>query len=72
MAPLTDEQQNKVALEDRRAVLDAGLQMMRWLIATLFLLNGAAALATINMEGLDPAKAAIIAVTFVNGMWRQS
>lgn len=68
MGRLTEEQETKVALEDRRAVLDATLQILKWLLATLFLLNGAAALATLNMHGLAPHQATIVAAIFVKGL----
>jgi hypothetical protein len=56
------------ALSERRALLDQTLQVARWLLATLFILNGAAAVTTLNMSGLDPAIAVKAAETFVAGL----
>jgi hypothetical protein len=60
--------ETKLLLDDRRAVLDAIFQLIKWLIATLFLLNGAAALAVLSQAGIDPLVGSIIALYFVNGI----
>lgn len=65
---MTEREEKKLAIEDRRALLDALFQLAKWLIATLFLLNGAAALATLSRPGLDPIIGSVIALYFVNGI----
>lgn len=55
-------------LEDRRALLDAIFQLAKWVIATLFILNGAAALAVLSRTDLDPVASAVVALYFIRGI----
>lgn len=65
---MTESEERKLVIEDRRALLDALFQLAKWLIATLFLLNGAAALAVLSSPGLDSIIGSVIALHFVNGI----
>lgn len=65
---MTESEERKLLIDDRRALLDALFQLVKWLIATLFLLNGAAALAALSRPGLDPVVASIITLYFANGV----
>ena len=65
---MTEEERTKLALEDRRALLDALFALAKWVIATLFLLNGAAALAVLSHSEINPVVNATIALLYVNGV----
>lgn len=62
------EDEKELVLADRRSLIDAIFQLTKWLIATLFLLNGAAAVATLNNPALDPTISAVAAMFFVKGL----
>jgi hypothetical protein len=65
---MTEEESTKLTMEDRKAVLRGIFELAKWLIATLFLLNGAAALAVLSRTDLDPLIVANIALYFSNGV----
>jgi hypothetical protein len=65
---MTEDEITKLAIADRKAVLRSGFELAKWLIATLFLLNGAAALAVLGRSDLDPLTTAHIALYFTNGL----
>lgn len=65
---MTPDEERNLALEDRRATLDGAFQLLKWMIATLFLLNGAAALAALGRSDTPPIVSSVVAVMFVNGL----
>jgi hypothetical protein len=65
---VTEAEETKLLTEDRRAILDAIFQLTKWVIGTLFLLNGAAALAAVNSTTLNHLIGSAIALFFVNGV----
>ncbi len=65
---VTENEQTKLALEDRRAILDALFHLSKWVIGTLFLLNGAAAVAVLGRPEINPLVASTVALFFVNGV----
>jgi hypothetical protein len=64
---VTDDEK-ELLLADRRSLIDAIFQLTKWLIATLFLLNGSAALATLSRPALDPIISAAVTMFFINGL----